>query len=90
MVDGIKSITAYHAGDKIWAEYDILLPEKMPLGWAHDISETLQYCCEGGQLRSLMDARTEVTVGLDEVDRAFVTTDCKSISTLAMGHFSCC
>lgn len=59
VVDGIKSITAYHAGDKVWAEYDILFPEKMPLGYAHDIAETLQYCCEG----------------LDEVDRAFVTTD---------------
>jgi hypothetical protein len=31
----------------VWTEYDILLPEKMPLGWAHDIAETLQYCCEG-------------------------------------------
>ncbi|KAF7510395.1 hypothetical protein GJ744_006674 [Endocarpon pusillum] len=59
VVDGIKSITAYHAGDKAWVEYDILLPEKMPLASAHDIAETLQYCCEG----------------LDEVDRAFVTTD---------------
>lgn len=49
VVDGIKCITAYHAGDKVWAEYDLLLPEKMPLGWAHDIAETLQYCCEGGQ-----------------------------------------
>lgn len=47
VVDGIKSITAYHAGDKAWVEYDILLPEKMPLASAHDIAETLQYCCEG-------------------------------------------
>jgi divalent metal cation (Fe/Co/Zn/Cd) transporter len=51
VVDGIKSITAYHAGDKVWAEYDILFPEKMPLGWAHDIAETLQYCCEGDETR---------------------------------------
>lgn len=34
VLDGIKSITAYHAGDKLWTEYDLLLPEKMPLGWA--------------------------------------------------------
>lgn len=47
VVNGIKSITAYHAGDKVWAEYDLLLPEKMPLASAHDIAETLQYCCEG-------------------------------------------
>jgi divalent metal cation (Fe/Co/Zn/Cd) transporter len=51
VVDGIKSITAYHAGDKVWAEYDILLPDKMPLASAHDIAETLQYCCEGRDLQ---------------------------------------
>ena len=61
IVKGIKNITAYHAGDGVWAEYDLILDEKMPLRRAHDIAETLQYCCEG----------------LDEVDRAFVTTDCK-------------
>ncbi|KAK5017338.1 cation efflux family-domain-containing protein [Cryomyces antarcticus] len=59
LVGGFKSLTAYHAGDGVWAEIDVLLDEKMPLHRAHDIAETLQYCCEG----------------LDEVDRAFVTTD---------------
>ena len=59
IVKGIKTITAYHAGDGVWVEYDLLLDEKTPLRRAHDIAETLQYCCEG----------------LDEVDRAFVTTD---------------
>ena len=54
-------ITAYHMGDNVWAEIDLLLDEKTPLNKAHDIAETLQYCCEG----------------LKEVDRAFVTTDCK-------------
>ena len=58
-------ITAYHMGDNVWAEIDILLDEKTPLNKAHDIAETLQYCCEG----------------LKEVDRAFVTTDCKRMDT---------
>lgn len=61
LVEGFKSITAYHAGDGVWAEYDVLLDEKTPLRRAHDVAETLQYCCEA----------------LDEVDRAFVTPDCK-------------
>ena len=61
LVSGFKAITAYHAGDGVWAEHDILMDEKTPLRRAHDISETLQYCCEG----------------LDEVDRAFVTVDCE-------------
>jgi hypothetical protein len=56
VVDGIKAITAYHAGDKVWAEYDLLLPEKMPLGLAHDIAETLQYCCEGEESHPSIDA----------------------------------
>jgi hypothetical protein len=79
VVDGIKSITAYHAGDKVWAEYDLLLPEKMPLGWAHDIAETLQYCCEGNCIRPSETSNADLFRGLDEVDRAFVTTDCKCI-----------
>lgn len=61
LVVGIKAVTAYHAGDGVWAEYDILLDEKTPLRRTHDIAETLQYCAEA----------------LSEVDRAFVTTDCK-------------
>ena len=61
LVTGFKAITAYHAGDGVWAEYDILLDEKTPLRRTHDIAETLQYCAEA----------------LTEVDRAFVTTDCK-------------
>ncbi|EXJ64792.1 hypothetical protein A1O7_01130 [Cladophialophora yegresii CBS 114405] len=59
VVSGFKSVTAYHAGDGVWAEFDILLEEKTPLRRTHDIAETLQYCCEA----------------LTEVDRAFVTTD---------------
>ncbi|KAI1614650.1 hypothetical protein EDD37DRAFT_109339 [Exophiala viscosa] len=59
LVAGFKSVTAYHAGDGVWVEYDILLDESTPLRRTHDIAETLQYCCEA----------------LTEVDRAFVTTD---------------
>ena len=63
IVKGFKNITAYHAGDGVWAEFDVLLDEKLPLRRVHDIAEALQYCAEG----------------LEEVDRAFVTTDCKSL-----------
>ncbi|KAK3345874.1 hypothetical protein B0T25DRAFT_520414 [Lasiosphaeria hispida] len=59
VVEGFKSLTAYHAGDGIWVELDILLDESTSLPLAHDIAETLQYCYEG----------------LQEVDRAFVTVD---------------
>ncbi|ROW16578.1 hypothetical protein VPNG_01464 [Cytospora leucostoma] len=59
IVEGFKSIKAYHAGDGVWVEVDILLDPYTPLMKSHDIAETLQYCLEG----------------LPEVDRAFVTTD---------------
>jgi len=59
VVDGFKNIKAYHAGDGVWVEIDILLDPYVPLIRAHDVSETLQYCLEG----------------LPEVDRAFVTVD---------------
>lgn len=59
LVQGFKSINAYHAGEGLWVEYDILLDEKTPVKRAHDIAETLQYCAEA----------------LPEVDRCFVTTD---------------
>jgi cation diffusion facilitator family transporter len=63
VVEGIKSITAYHAGDGVWVEFDILLDENTKLSRSHDIAETLQYCAEG----------------LGEIDRAFVTTDYAAI-----------
>ncbi|KAJ9657760.1 hypothetical protein H2201_008073 [Coniosporium apollinis] len=59
VVDGYKAVTAYHAGDGVWVEMDIMLDEKTPLRRAHDVAETLQYCAEG----------------LEEVDRAFVAMD---------------
>ncbi|KAL2043469.1 hypothetical protein N7G274_003776 [Stereocaulon virgatum] len=59
VVDAYKTITAYHAGDGVWVEMDIMLGEDTKLSRAHDVAETLQYCLEG----------------LGEVDRAFVTVD---------------
>ncbi|KAK5203263.1 hypothetical protein LTR96_010923 [Exophiala xenobiotica] len=59
LVAGFKSITAYHMGDGIWVEFDLLLDEQTSLRDTHDISQTLQYCCEA----------------LPEVDRAFVAID---------------
>ena len=47
LVDAYKTITAYHAGDGVWVEMDIILDGKTQLQKAHDIAETLQYCCEG-------------------------------------------
>lgn len=63
VVEGVKSITAYHNGDGIWVEFDILLDENTKLGRTHDLAVTLQYCAEG----------------LGEVDRAVVTTDYAAI-----------
>ena len=60
-VEAYKSLTAYHAGDGVWVELDLLMDENTKVGRAHDISETLQYCLEG----------------LQEVDRAFVSVDCE-------------
>ena len=59
VVDAYKTITAYHAGDGVWVELDIMLGEETRLSRAHDVAETLQYCLEG----------------LGEVDRAFVSVD---------------
>jgi divalent metal cation (Fe/Co/Zn/Cd) transporter len=62
IVLGIKNIVAYHCGDGVWVEYDLLLDEKTSLRTCHDVAETLQYCAEG----------------LNEVHRAFVTVDYSS------------
>ncbi|KAF2154752.1 hypothetical protein K461DRAFT_311154 [Myriangium duriaei CBS 260.36] len=59
VVGGFKNITAYHAGDGVWVEFDVLLDGNTKLYKSHDISETLQYCAEG----------------LPEVDRCFVSMD---------------
>ena len=47
IVSAYKTITAYHAGDGVWVEIDVLLDPKTPLDKAHDVAETLQYCLEG-------------------------------------------
>ena len=47
VVSAYKTITAYHAGDGIWVEIDIMLDKETRLSKAHDIAETLQYCLEG-------------------------------------------
>lgn len=62
VVQGFKSVTAYHAGDGVWVEIDVLMEPDTKLHHAHDVAETLQYCCEG----------------LQEVDRCFVTIDYSS------------
>jgi hypothetical protein len=49
--------------------------EDEPLSRCHDIAETLQYCLEG----------------LKEVDRAFVSIDCKSLLLLFIfQRLTCC
>lgn len=79
IVKSYKTITAYHAGDGVWVEIDVMLDGKTPLEEAHDIAETLQYCCEGRTLLPSSYRPTSNTcTGLEEVDRAFVTMDCTS------------
>ena len=50
---------AYHAGDKLFVEADIVLPAQMPLKDSHDLSEVLTYFLESVPI----------------VDRAFVHVD---------------
>jgi cation diffusion facilitator family transporter len=70
LVEGFKSMKCYHAGDGVCVEIDILMLESTPLSRAHDVAETLQYCLEG----------------LGEVDRAFVTIDCKSSRVVVLSR----
>ncbi|KAF7514033.1 hypothetical protein GJ744_006647 [Endocarpon pusillum] len=55
----IQGLQAYHAGDKLNVEVDIVLDEDMSLKDSHDLSESLQYVLES----------------MPTVDRAFVHTD---------------
>lgn len=57
----IQAIQAYHAGDKLNVEVDIVLDEDITLKDSHDLSESLQYVLES----------------VPNVDRAFVHTDYK-------------
>lgn len=47
LVQGYKMMKAYHAGDGVWVELDVLMDEKTELKKVHDVAETLQYCTEG-------------------------------------------
>lgn len=55
----IQNLRAYHAGDKLFVEADIVLSANMPLKDSHDLSEVLTYFLESVPI----------------VDRAFVHVD---------------
>ncbi|KAI9819042.1 MAG: hypothetical protein M1832_004084 [Thelocarpon impressellum] len=55
----IQGLQAYHAGDKLNVEVDIVLDERTPLRDSHDLGESLQYVLES----------------VPFVDRAFVHAD---------------
>lgn len=58
-IQKIDTVRAYHAGDKYYAEVDIIMDEGEPLKVTHDVSQTLQRKLEG----------------LADVERAFVHVD---------------
>lgn len=55
----IQNLRAYHAGDKLFVEVDIVLSASTPLKDSHDLSEVLTYFLESVPI----------------VDRAFVHVD---------------
>ena len=55
----IQGLQAYHAGDKLNVEVDVVLDESMSLRDSHDLGESLQYVLES----------------VPSVDRAFVHLD---------------
>jgi cation diffusion facilitator family transporter len=63
-IKSIQGLQAYHAGDKLNVEVDIVLDESTSLRDSHDLGESLQYVLES----------------VPTVDRAFVHTDYKSIN----------
>ena len=58
----IQNLQAYHAGDRLNVEVDIVLDPAMPLRDSHDLGESLQY----------------VLARVPSVDRAFVHADYES------------
>jgi cation diffusion facilitator family transporter len=58
-IRSIQGLQAYHAGDKLNVEVDIVLDEQTSLRDSHDLAESLQYVLES----------------VPTVDRAFVHTD---------------
>jgi divalent metal cation (Fe/Co/Zn/Cd) transporter len=45
-IQQIQALQAYHAGDKLNVEVDIVLDENLTLRDAHDLGESLQYVLE--------------------------------------------
>ena len=60
----IQGLQAYHSGDKLNVEVDIVLAEDTSLRDSHDLGESLQYVLESVPM----------------VDRAFVHTDYSSVN----------
>ena len=60
----VQSLAAYHAGDKLNVEVDIVLDSEMSLRDSHDLGESLQYVLES----------------VPGVERAFVHADYKSVN----------
>lgn len=58
-IQKIQGLQAYHAGDKLNVEVDIVVDERMTLRDSHDLGESLQYVLES----------------VPNVDRAFVHLD---------------
>lgn len=58
-IKSIQGLQAYHAGDKLNVEVDVVLDEGMTLRDSHDLGESLQYVLES----------------VPNVDRAFVHLD---------------
>ena len=58
-IDSIQGCLAYHAGDKLNVELDVVLDEATTLRDSHDLGESLQYVLES----------------VPNVDRAFVHLD---------------
>lgn len=44
VVTAYKNVKAYHSGDGIIVEVDLLLEPNTDLRYAHDVAECLQYC----------------------------------------------
>lgn len=92
VVDAYKSMTAYHVGDGIVVEVEIALDESTSLAKAHDISQTMQYCFEGNQLKFsfyiyIREFHAKHPTGLAEIDRSFVTVDYSPLGL--RGHAAC-
>lgn len=73
----IQGIEAYHAGDKLNVEVDIVVDENINLRDSHDLGESLQYVlgkCSNGPLKwkSITNCHPE---SVPYVDRAFVHID---------------